>query len=147
MKGTTANSNSQKRPLCQTTQDKRQLAEKPCMEINSNNRGWSQLERSWFKFHPVDSEWQNKVCSRVGVQYQRPCRFGCGGPGCPLTRPNFQTVRLMLPDGNCLFRSFSMIVTGSQEGHLAVRNAIINHMQMIAILLLGAHVTQNSIAE
>ena len=53
----------------------------------------------------------------------------------------------MFPDGNCLFRSFSMVITGSQEGHLVVRMAILNHMQKIAGLLLGGHVTQNSIAE
>ena len=40
-----------------------------------------------------------------------------------------------------------MIITGSQEGHLAVRIAILRHMQSIAHLLLGVHVTQNSIAE
>ena len=40
-----------------------------------------------------------------------------------------------------------MIITGSQEGHLAVQRAILNHMQNIAPLLLGAHVTQDSIAE
>ena len=45
-KGTTASSkNARKRPPCQIKQNKRQLAEKPCMEIDSNNRGWSQLER------------------------------------------------------------------------------------------------------
>ena len=113
----------------------------------NNNGGWNQLERSSFRFHPVDSKWQKEACSKVGVQYQRPCHFGYGSPDCLLTGPNFQTVRRILADGNCLFRSFSMIITGSQEGHLAVRRAILNHMQNIAPLLLGAHVTQDSIAE
>ena len=107
----------------------------------------SQLERGAFRFHPVDSEWQNEACRRVGANYQRPFRFGHGGPDCPLTNPNFKTVRRVFSDGNCLFRSFSMIITGSQEGHLAVRIAILRHMQSIAHLLLGVHVTQNSIAE
>ena len=38
-----------------------------------------------------------------------------------------------------------MIITGSQEHHLAVRIAILQHMQSIAHLLLGAHVQQTSI--
>ena len=73
LKGSTASSKiARKRPLCQIKQNKRQLA---CTEIDSNNRGWSQLERCSFRFHPVDSKWQNKACSKVGVQYQRPGRF------------------------------------------------------------------------
>ena len=76
---------SQKRPLCLTKQDKGQLAKK------NNNGGWNQLERSSFRFHPVDSKWQNEACSKVGVQYQRPCRFGYGSPDCLLAGPNFQT--------------------------------------------------------
>ena len=74
-------------------------------------------------------------------------QFGRGGPDYPLTNPNFKTVRRVFSDGNCLFCSFLMIITGSQEGHLAVRIAILRHMQSIAHLLLGVHVTQNSIAE
>ena len=149
LKGTTASSNRaySKRPLCQVKQDRGQVAKQPCMAIDSNDGDGNQMERSSFRFHPVDSEWQNEACSRVGVQYQRPCRSGRGGPDCPLTQPDFQTVRRMFPDGNCLFHSFSMIITGSQEGHLAVRIAILNHMQKIATLLLGVHVTQNNIAE
>ena len=38
-----------------------------------------------------------------------------------------------------------MIITGSQEHHLAVRIAILQHMQSIAHLLLGIHVKQTSI--
>lgn len=38
-----------------------------------------------------------------------------------------------------------MIITGSQDDHLAVRVAILKHMQTIAHLLLGTHVTQTSI--
>ena len=38
-------------------------------------------------------------------------------------------------DGNCLFRCFSYILTGSQDQHLAIRMAIVAHMRSIAHLL------------
>ena len=40
-------------------------------------------------------------------------------------------------DGNCLFRLFAMIISGSQEHHLAVQVAILKHMQTIGHLLFG----------
>ena len=33
-------------------------------------------------------------------------------------------------DGNCLFRAFSYIITGSESQHMAVRLAILSHMKM-----------------
>ena len=83
--------------------------------------------------------------SKLGLEYQQPNRFARGGPNTALTRPNFQTVRCIIGDGNCLFRSFSMIITGSQDHHLAVWVVILKHMQAIGHLLLGKHVTQTSI--
>ena len=38
-------------------------------------------------------------------------------------------------DGNCLFRCFSYILTGSQDQHLVIRMAIVAHMRSIAHLL------------
>ncbi len=52
-----------------------------------------------------------------------------GGSNVLLTRPtNFKRI---VGDGNCLFRSFSLILTGSEEQHLAIRGAIIQHMRTI----------------
>ena len=38
-------------------------------------------------------------------------------------------------DGNCMFRSFSYVITGSQAQHMAVRQAILDHMVAISHLL------------
>ena len=104
-----------------------------------------QFSRNDFRFNPVDADWQRQTCHKLGLEYQRPNRFARGGPNTALTWPNFQTVRRITGDGNCLFRSFSLIITGSQDHHLAVRVAILEHMQTIGHLLLGAHVAQTSI--
>ena len=93
----------------------------------------------------MNSECQRQLCQHLGLQYRRPNHFGSGGPHCVLTQPNFKTVRRILGDGNCLFRALSYVVTGSEDDHMAVRRAIVNHMVSIAHLLLGSHVQQNSI--
>ena len=40
-------------------------------------------------------------------------------------------------DGNCMFRSVSYVITGSQEHHLGVRAKTLEHMETIAPLILG----------
>ena len=39
-------------------------------------------------------------------------------------------------DGNCLFRCFSQIITGSPDQHYAVRMCIIRHMRHISHLII-----------
>ena len=98
-----------------------------------------------FRFYPVNSQWQRRLCQQLGLFYQRANRFGRGGPNCVLSVPNLKTVRRIVGDGNCLFRALSCVVTGSEGEHMAVRTAIVDHMVNIAHLLLGAHVQQISI--
>ena len=40
-------------------------------------------------------------------------------------------------DGNCMFRSVSYVMTGSQEQYLEVRAKTLKHMETIAPLVLG----------
>ena len=40
-------------------------------------------------------------------------------------------------DGNCLFRSLSYIITGSEDQHFSLRIAIVQHMLSIPHMLLG----------
>ena len=42
--------------------------------------------------------------------------------------------------GNCLFRRFSYIITGSEDQHLAIHLIIVNHIASIAPLLLNVHI-------
>ena len=82
-----------------------------------------------FHYNPVNEEWQREQCERLGLLFCRPNGVGPGGLNVPLTRPTkFMTI---VGDGNCLFRSFSLILTGSEEQHLAIRGAIIQHMRTI----------------
>ena len=85
-------------------------------------------------FFCVDKQCQRRACAKLGVQFHNFNRLRPGGPdACRLRRSS--------GDGNCLFRSFSYIITGSESGHLAIRRAILRHMVDIAHLLLGGHLT------
>ena len=107
------------------------------------NGNMGQNEWPMFRFHPVDALWQKKVCRKLGMQFHCANRFGRGGPDRILTLPS--NVRDSLADGNCLFRSLSMIITGSQDEHLALRSAIINHMHSIQHHLIGSHIAHKSV--
>ena len=87
-------------------------------------------EPTQFHFHPVDEEWQRSACRTVGVQFHRASSLGTGGHDVPLTEPDPATTKSICGDGNCLFRSFSYILTGSERQHMAVRLAIVEHMKL-----------------
>ena len=59
-----------------------------------------------FRFYTVDAEWQRQTCNSLGLKYHRPNQFASGSPSTALTQPNFQTVRQITGDENCLFHSF-----------------------------------------
>ncbi len=62
------------------------------------------------------------------------------GPDVTLTHPDMRTIKRIRGDGICLFRSFSYIITGSEEQHMAVRAAIVSCMVDIAHFLIGHHI-------
>ena len=79
-------------------------------------------EQVWpFKFYSVDEQWQHNACTTLGVQFVISNRTP-RGPNVDLRPPNH--IKRIKGDGNCLFRSFSYIITGSEEQHMAVRIAI-----------------------
>ena len=82
-----------------------------------------------FRFHPIDEAWQRAACHRVGVNFVTKCDLGEGGPNVPLTHP--RRCRLTKGDGNCLFRSFSYLITGTEQQHAQVRRAILSHLRVI----------------
>ena len=94
-----------------------------------------------FSFHSVDFEWQQSACQQLGLQYTTQTRVRAEGPTVPLTRPDMHSVRRIQGDGNCLFRAFSYILTRSEEQHLAVRHAVLDHMINNAQFFLGHHLT------
>jgi len=81
-----------------------------------------------FKFHSVGEQWQRNACVTVGVVYEKPNGVHVGGSNVALTPPDINHIKGVLPDGNCMFRSLSYVVTGSQEHHYAVRSKIAQHM-------------------
>ena len=69
------------------------------------------------RYCPVNEEWQRDVCETLGLQYRRAFQHQDGGPDTILTRPDCRTLRKIVGDGNCLFRSLSYIITGSEDQH------------------------------
>jgi len=50
-----------------------------------------------------------------------------------LTRPNRHRLRSIAGDSNCLFRTLSYIITGSEDQHSKIRALIISHMPHMLI--------------
>ena len=64
-----------------------------------------------------------------------------GGPDVVLNPPSAANCKAIMVDGNCLFRTFSHIICGSEDQHMAVRLAFLDHMasERVAPLLLRGH--------
>ena len=90
-------------------------------------------------FNPVHEQWQRTACNLTGLQFVSRCDLEGGGPSVPLTRPH--RVRHILGDGNCLFRSLSYIITGTEAQHLQVREALLNHLVSIEDMMIGHHIS------
>ena len=121
-----------KSPSTQTTQAKR--------KCSRSNPTQTQVHENPLKFNPVNKQWQQNACSQIGLQFYANNRVRGGGPNAPLTRPDMRSVKRIEGDGNCLFRAFSYIITGSESQHMAVRLAILGHMINIAHFILDHHI-------
>ena len=98
----------------------------------------SQLPRTWpFKFHSVDEQWQRGTCASLGFNFKKTNGVAPGSVSLPLTCPDQQKVKSIMGDGNCMFRSLSYVITGSENQHKDVRAKIVQHMKDIAPLMLG----------
>ena len=98
-------------------------------------------------YNPLTVEDQRRVCNDLGLQFV--CANGCsaGGPHVSLRHPT--SVHHIRGDGNCLFRTFSYAITGSERQHLRVRSAIIRHMRCTdaCMSLLGGYISDLTIEE
>ena len=98
--------------------------------------------RKWpFRFNPDNEEWQRNSCAIMGLQFVAASGLHMGGPEVTLTRP--RTTHSIKGDGNCLFRTLSFIITGSEEQHTLVREAILHHMLQIAHFMLSHHINDH----
>ena len=119
------NTKQKKRALTATNLDCDNLAIKSLFHYGNDYN--PRDEQVWpFKFYSVDEQWQHNACTTLGLQYVISNRLRPGGPNVDLRPPNH--IKYIRGDGNCLFRSFSYIIMGSEEQHMAVRTAILNHM-------------------
>ena len=108
----------------------------------------TEIQGSPLKFHPVDEHWQQTVCDIMGLHFHGKNRVRPGGPNIPLTHPDMRTVKKFKGDGNCLFRALAYIITGSEEQHMAVRRAILQHMihiSSLVIMLLSIPLFKNTL--
>ena len=86
-----------------------------------------------FKYHPVNDGWQQRVCDELHLNYIGFNQITHGGHNVTLTNPvSFRSIQ---GDGNCMFRAFSFIITGSEDQHLLVRSIILRHMRVVGELL------------
>ena len=91
-------------------------------------------------YYPVDLEWQQNACAALGLEHVHPPPRGRGGgANVSLTPPDPYHIRDIIPDGNCMFRSFSYVITGSQNSAYGNTQSHIEHMVGIAHLLYAHH--------
>ena len=93
------------------------------------------------RYHQTNETWQRDKCRLLGLVFECATQLQQGGPTVVLNRPNLETIVSIRGDGNCLFRCFSYILTGSQNHHLRVRKAIVAHMRSVSALLVGSPFT------
>ena len=101
----------------------------------------AERETTWpyLRYYQTDEVWQRQKCTQLGLTFHSANNFDIGGPNIVLNRPNTETILRARGDGNCLFRCFSQIITGSPDQHYAVRMCIITHMRHISHLLIGSY--------
>ena len=104
----------------------------------------AEIQTTWpcFRYYQTDEIWQQEKCAQLGLQFHNTNNFEIGGPGVYLNRPNAHTILKEIGEGNCLFRCFSHIITGSPDYHYEVRLLIIRHMRQISHLLVGSMLTE-----
>ena len=77
---------------------------------------------------PVCNQWQKAKSAQLGLEFVRPNKINHSHK--PLTvaaKQEPKTLRTK-PDGNCLFRATSTVITGVQENHEILRTLTISYM-------------------
>ena len=97
-----------------------------------------------FRYYQVDEEWQRHWCSMLGLECTRIYDRSNGSSDIPLTAPTARCVQHTLGDGNCLFRSLSFVLTGSQQSHTCPE---IGRQLIKLIDLFDPHVMKNLYGE
>ena len=85
-----------------------------------------------YKFYPVNEQWQRNKCALLGLQFYGKNSVSSGGPHVALTPPDLREIKHIPLDGNCFFRSICYIITGSEDQHMAVRTATVDHLRELS---------------
>jgi len=89
------------------------------------------------RFYSVDKIWQHEACEKLWIQFRTVFHHQPGGPDTIiLTCPDNSSLHNVREDGNCLFRALSYMITGSEDQHFALRNAIVQHILSIPHMLI-----------
>ena len=83
----------------------------------------------------MSEQWQHNACTTLSLQFVILNRFIRPGDPNVDVRPQ-NNIKHIREDGNCLFHSFSYIITVSEEQHTAVHIAIDNHMHRYCPILI-----------
>lgn len=78
------------------------------------------------KFTPPSEDWQRKTGRKLNIGVERFLRYGRDKYLYQDSTPK-QTIPIV-PDGNCFFRAISMLITGVEDNHMAVREALTKHV-------------------
>ena len=103
---------------------------------NNNNNVASNRRRKSKVWFPVNEQWQRNVCQQFGLKFVSYNGATPGGPDVPLG--HCVKTRKIYGDGNCMFRSFAKLITGSPGEQLKVRKLIIDHMVKIGDKLVNS---------
>ncbi len=82
-----------------------------------------------FIFSPVNEEWQKIQCERLNLTFQVKSypEQSTEAPGLPRDSPPTRTQKIK-GDGNCAYRSFSFVLTGSENSYQEVREQLVKFM-------------------
>ena len=107
-----------------------------------------QLTNTPFKFYCVNEQWQDSACATLGIPFARSNKMVPGSLDTVLNTPaKGHKMKKIRGDGNCLFRSFAYMASGSEVHHSYVRAVILEHMKSISHFLIGPHIAFNSVQE
>lgn len=79
------------------------------------------------KFNPPSRDWQISTARNLNIRVQFYMRYGYSKYFNHLSAPKLTAS--ILPDGNCFFRALSVVISGVEEYHMTIRQAITQHVE------------------
>ena len=80
-------------------------------------------------FEPPSEVMQRTLCLLLGLQVMFYIRTARTGSWLVVSTTSARTSVPVLGDGNCLFRTISFLLTGSEDQHLRIRNVVCRYLE------------------